>query len=280
MILIIDALNKHHYSDILEDMFRLRARVFGGRLGWEVTIQAGQERDQFDDLDPAYIIALDPAQRVIGCMRALQTTGPHMLSDVFNDILDGQPPLRSATIWEATRFCVDTDRIVAGEGMKGISRVTSELNIAALEYAIASGITDVIAVVDPIMDRVLRRSGNGAYDYLGKTVQMGKARALAGLIDCTPERLQKVRSFSGISGSVMIDETALRAQRAALEKQKRKLALPLSPALAQYFVDQIDAANDIGELDATLAMTDAVLGRRSFTPRKAPAQLHEIERLA
>lgn len=38
MILVIDAVNRDCYRSILDDMFRLRARVFAGRLGWDVQI--------------------------------------------------------------------------------------------------------------------------------------------------------------------------------------------------------------------------------------------------
>ncbi|GEM_PF-387666 len=253
MILIVDALNRDHYPDILDDMFRLRARVFADRLGWDVEVRDGMERDCFDDLDPAYLIGLDTQGHVISCVRALQTTGPHMLSDVFSGILDGEPPLRSPNIWEATRFCVDTERLGTGRGAGTIAHATCELNLGALEYAIASGISDVIAVVDPRMDRVLRMSGNGAYDYIGKTVDMGRARALAGLIDCTEARLERVRRLSGISESVLVDEEAFCVERARLRAAK-------SGDLAQYFIDQIDAAQTSDDLAAVLGLADQVLG--------------------
>ncbi|MFN4129018.1 MAG: acyl-homoserine-lactone synthase, partial [Paracoccaceae bacterium] len=59
MIIVIDALNKDRFGDLLDEMFKLRARVFGDRLGWEVEITNGREIDQFDRLDPAYVIGLD-----------------------------------------------------------------------------------------------------------------------------------------------------------------------------------------------------------------------------
>ena len=62
-------------------------------------------------------------------VRALQTTGPHMLSDVFSAILDGEPPLRSATMWESTRFCVDTQRLKRGKDKNSVSYATCELMI-------------------------------------------------------------------------------------------------------------------------------------------------------
>ncbi len=199
MIYVVDSLNNHLHTHLLEDMFRLRKRVFHDRLGWEVEVQDGKEIDMFDHLDPAYIISVDDDGHVVGCVRQLQTTGPHMLSDVFSSILDGEPPVRSSRVWEATRFCVDTQRLsMGGRGRNSISYVTSEVMIGALEYAMSAGVTDAIAVIDPVMNRVLHRSGNGPYDYLGSPKPMGKVVAMAGLIDCSEDRVGRIREFAGI----------------------------------------------------------------------------------
>ena len=211
MILVVDALNADRFGDLLDDMYRLRARVFGERLGWNVKIENGREIDEFDSLDPAYVIGLDDDGHVVACVRALQTTGPHMLADVFSSILDDEPPLRSATIWESTRFCVDTERLTRGNGRHSISRATCELMIGSLEYAQGAGITDIVTVIDPVMDRVLKRSDNAPYGYVGSKKPMGKVSALAALLDCTDDRIDRVRRFAGIEGDVFADEDEVRA---------------------------------------------------------------------
>lgn len=228
MILVVDAINKHLFSDVLDDMFKLRARVFGGRLGWEVNVQDGREFDNYDALDPLYVIGLDEEGHVVSCARALQTTGPHMLADVFHSILDGQPPLRSARIWESTRFCVDTQRLTRDGSMKAVSLATCELMIGALEHCRDAGITDIITVIDPVMDRVLRRSDNGPYDYVGSTKPMGKVSAMAGLLDCSDERIARVRAFSGIHHDVFAaeeDVRALMAQKQATKVEYSRVAV-------------------------------------------------------
>lgn len=206
MILVIDGLNQDRFSDLLVEMFQLRARVFGDRLGWEVHIENGQERDQFDDLNPAFVVGLDDEGHLVSCARFLQTTGPHMLSDVFHAILDGEPPLRSASIWESTRFCVDTQRLSANAKGSGVSVATSQLMVAMLEFARNSGISDIVTVIDPVMNRVLKRSACAPYDYLGKVTQMGKVPAMAALLDCTDERINNLRAFAGITRDVFISD--------------------------------------------------------------------------
>lgn len=202
MITIIDGLNSGEHAETLEEMYRLRARVFGGRLGWDVQIRNGQERDHFDNMDPAHVVSINDTGKVVGCMRLLQTTGPHMLADVFCDLLDGEPPLRSSVLWEATRFCVDTEQLGRGMGANTISHVTSEIMIGAFEYAMRAGVLDAVAVIDPVMDRVLKRSGNAPYDYLGSPKPMGKVTALAALMDCSDARIQSIRSYAGIHHDV------------------------------------------------------------------------------
>jgi acyl homoserine lactone synthase len=211
MIYIVDSLNKDDHLPLLDEMYRLRKRVFHDRLGWDVVVRDGKEIDLFDDLDPAHVISVDDRGRVVGCMRLLQTTGPHMLADVFSSILDGEPPIRSSRVWEATRFCVDTQRLSGGRGRNSIAYVTSEVMIGAFEYAMAAGVTDAVAVIDPVMNRVMRRSGNAPYDYLGTPKDMGKVVAMAAMMDCSEERIARIRAFSGIHHDVFAAQQGLMA---------------------------------------------------------------------
>ncbi len=254
MIIIIDALNTHKFPELLKQMHQLRARVFGGRLGWDVTITDGMERDAFDDLDPAYVVGLDDDGNVVACVRALQTTGPHMLADVFSDILCGEPPLRSPHLWESTRFCVDTKRLDRGKGRNSVSYATCELMIGSLEFARDSGIKDIVTVIDPVMDRVLKRSDNAPYGYVGKTVSMGKVPALAALLDCTEERIGRLRRFAGIAGNVFLSEDQ------ALALQAKSKAQQMPPQLEDYCRDQIASARTEGERAAAVALKAALSG--------------------
>ncbi len=275
MIIVVDGLNRHQFSDVLDEMFELRARVFGERLGWDVKIEDGKEIDDFDHLDPAYVIGLDDGGNVVAAVRALQTTGPHMLSDVFSAILDGEPPIRSATMWESTRFCVDTQRLNRGKDKNSVSYATCELMIGSLEYAKNAGIQDIITVIDPIMDRVLKRSNCAPYDYVGKTVPMGKVSALAALLDCTDERIDAIRDFAGIKTDVFLEEDK------ALELFNRKKQVEQNPAnrdhkplaeLEKYFVEQMNAARNEAERQDVLRLIETL--SNTFTPEQKTALLH------
>jgi len=260
MILVIDALNRHRFGSVLDDMYKLRARVFKDRMGWDVNVRNGREFDLFDDLDPAYLVALDDEYQVVGCNRMLQTTGPHMLADVFQDILCGEPPLRSATVWENTRFCIDTDRIKRKNDGRSVSYTACELMAGIAEYSYEAGISDVISVVDPAMDRILKRCDNAPYGYLGKTVQMGKTKALAALSDITEERIGRIRAFAGITGDIFLEDDMVAeaiAERAAP-------AMPM--ALRDYCDAQIAEATNETEREAALALQRELAGMYRSQP--------------
>jgi acyl homoserine lactone synthase len=256
-------------------MHRLRARVFQGRLGWDVNVQNGMERDLFDDLDPTHVVSLDDLGNVVGCMRLLQTTGPHMLADVFYSILDGEPPLRSSQLWEATRFCVDTNRLQGGKSRNSISYVTSEVMIGAFEYAQAAGVLDAVAVIDPVMNRVLKRSGNAPYDYVGSAKPMGKVTAMAALMDCSDERIASIREFSDIRGDVFAaedDVIRLVAKKSAADAGEARASSPVKPRsgeLHDYFAQQLRDATSPEEIVAVRQLIEAVTSTLSDDSRRA-----------
>ncbi|MEX0318430.1 MULTISPECIES: acyl-homoserine-lactone synthase [unclassified Ruegeria] len=275
MIIVIDALNKHVFRGVLDEMFELRARVFGDRLGWEVQIEDGKEIDAFDHLDPVYVVSLDDGGNVVAAVRALQTTGPHMLSDVFSDILCGEPPIRSVSVWESTRFCVDTQRLNRGKDRNSVSYATCELMIGSLEFARSAGIKDIITVIDPVMNRVLKRSNNAPYDYVGNEVPMGKVNALAALLDCSEERINRVREFAGITHDVFLDENEALELFESRNAPAQVDVTQMSPAnrdhkplstLETYFVEQMRAAQTENEVQAVLDLIEALSD--TFTPEQ------------
>lgn len=92
--------------DLAHSMFFDRGVQFKTRLGWDVTVNAsGEERDEYDSLNPLYVIVADENDRHEASMRLLPTTGETMVNDHFLDIVDGVC-IKSPAIWECTRFCI------------------------------------------------------------------------------------------------------------------------------------------------------------------------------
>lgn len=199
MIVVIEPYNASQYSDLMDDMFRLRARVFHDRLGWNLQVADGKERDEYDDEGPVYLIyADDETREVKGSMRLLPTTGPTVLADFFSDTLPDAVHLSAPTIWECTRFCVD-DRIL-GRGNREELLFTSAVLIAALgEVAIKAGIESILGNFDAGMLRLYRRVGCevevlGSTQRYGRPVYLGLFPISAAILCKVKERLKKAQA--------------------------------------------------------------------------------------
>lgn len=172
MIVVIEKNNAHKYSNLVDEMHRLRARIFHDRLGWDVRVVDGKERDKYDDEGPVYIIYTDDeAREVKGSMRLLPTTGPTLLADCFADTLPNAALLSAPTIWEVTRFCID-DSLLDRGSPDGLF-YTSSVMIAALgDVAVSAGIESIVANFDASALRLYRRVGC-EIDILGYTIRYG-----------------------------------------------------------------------------------------------------------
>jgi N-acyl-L-homoserine lactone synthetase len=204
MIVVIEPHNAHEYPKLLDAMFRLRARIFRNRLGWDVRVADGKERDKYDDEAPVYIIYTDDdAQEVKGSLRLLPTTGPTLLAEFFSDTLPAAAHLSAPTIWECTRFCLE-DKI-SSQGHWREQIIASAVLIAALgEVAIKAGIETVLGNFDSTMLRLYRRIGCEV-EVLGSTQRFGQPVYL---------------------GSFPISEAILRRVKIKLKNAQSALARP------------------------------------------------------
>jgi acyl homoserine lactone synthase len=173
MIVVIEPHNAHKYSNLIDEMFRLRARIFRDRLRWDVQVVDGKERDKYDDEAPVYLIYTDDETGEIkGSLRLLPTTGPTLLADFFSDTLPDAVHLSAPTIWECTRFCLDDD--ILDWGRQDELLLASAVLIAALgEVAISAGIESIIGNFEAPMLRLYRRIGCEV-EVLGSTSRYGR----------------------------------------------------------------------------------------------------------
>lgn len=207
MIGIITPENYHTYHAELSAMHRLRCRVFKDRLGWDVRIRDGEERDQFDTCDPTYILAFDDREVLVGSWRLLPTTGPNMLRDVFPSLLEGRDPPEDSRIWECSRFAVDCEDS-EDNSLTAVSRVTQELFCGLIEFCLERDIRQVVTVYDIRIARLLPRVGCWPI-WRTRAQRIGNTSALAGLFSTDRATLDEIRRRAGISGSVIA--TAMRA---------------------------------------------------------------------
>jgi acyl homoserine lactone synthase len=201
MIFNVYASDLIRHPALADQMFRMRARVFKDRLRWDVNVENGIERDQYDDMDPLYVMSIDDRSgRLRGAVRILPTTGRHMMCDIFNDFFDEPVLVQSPQIWECTRFAIHPD-FEATLTPTGLNVATSELLLGVCDAARASGVTQILGVSEVPMLRIYRRSG-WAPEIIGRSARPGTVAIFAGLWDVTREASQTIRARAGISAPV------------------------------------------------------------------------------
>ncbi len=203
MLKLIEGSYSSFFPKEMDAMFRNRAETFAGRLGWDVVVNNGYERDRFDDLNPLYLVSVDPeTERYWGSLRLLPTTGPNMLRDVFPQLLEEGEVIESASIWESSRICAVAVEGQPERGRNGVNYVLSELIAGIGEVSILAGLTDIVSVFDARIFRVLKAAGCEPR-IIGRPQRIGDVMAYAGLFETGPKALEAFRAVLGIDGSVL-----------------------------------------------------------------------------
>ncbi|MEX0366905.1 MAG: acyl-homoserine-lactone synthase, partial [Ruegeria sp.] len=142
--------------------------------------------DQYDDLNPLYVIWEEEDGSHGGSMRVLPTTGPVMINDVFGH-LTGGAPIRSPLIWEVTRFCLSRD---------ASPRIAGAIMLSGGEVMEGFGLTHIAGVFDARMIRIYRLIGSSP-EVLGSE-GAGRDQISVGLWPFSPADCERVAARAGI----------------------------------------------------------------------------------
>lgn len=176
---------------LAHSMFTDRADQFKTRLGWEVSVnEDGHERDEYDDLNPLYVIWENADGTHAGSMRFLPTTGRVMVNDFFGH-LTGGGPIMSPAIWECTRFCLSR---------QAESKVAAALMLGGGEIMQNFGVQHFVGVFDARMVRIYRMMGSSP-EVLGSEGQ-GLEKISVGLWEFSAQAQAKVAARAGITPEV------------------------------------------------------------------------------
>ena len=179
------------HAKLADTMFRDRATQFADRLGWDVTVDAkGHEKDDYDALDPLYVIWERPDGSHGGSMRFLPTTGATMVNDHFSALMNNRH-IASPQIWECTRFCLAPD---------ANARIAAALMLGGGEIMRGFGIRQFVGVFDARMVRIYRRTGSSP-EVLGRSGQ-GRDAISVGLWSFDPKDRTQVLARAGVSSKV------------------------------------------------------------------------------
>jgi acyl homoserine lactone synthase len=178
-------------SDICEkdltQMHALRARVFKGRLGWDVDVSNDKEIDSYDRTDAWYMLMRNERDEVCGCWRILTTMLPYMLADTFQQLLPNETAQRDPSVWELSRFAMDgTD----GEGY-GFSDAARGAMRALITWGIGQEIREFVTVTTTAIERLLKHLGVKS-ERLGDPKKIGVAKAVALRLPLSEETLNSL----------------------------------------------------------------------------------------
>ncbi|MDI2076720.1 acyl-homoserine-lactone synthase TraI [Bradyrhizobium sp. Mp27] len=185
----IDANEHGGLGSLVDEMHQLRARMFADRLGCQVRIEYGRERDEYDALDPTYILALTDCGDVAGCARLLPTTGPTMLSWTFPQLVPGGRLRGKPTMVESSRFCVDT----RGEGRGGrfLHEATLTMFAGLIEWSMSNGFDEIATATDVRLERILHRA-SWPMTRLGGAQLIGDTMSVAGILPADKASFERV----------------------------------------------------------------------------------------
>lgn len=212
---MLKLIQSHQYienAELMNKMFRIRAKVFKERLDWEVEVDDGYERDCFDDLNSLYLLSVDDEGELLGCLRLLPTTCPNMLRDVFNILIpDGK--IESPLIWESSRFCINPDIRHNTRDIETafVNRVTIELLSGIAEVGLAAGLNFVVTVYDARMARLLKRVNRPA-DVVGGPIKIGKVITYASLFEVSEQMWRRLAQQIGLQKTESIQRELHYAQ--------------------------------------------------------------------
>ncbi|MBB3590168.1 acyl homoserine lactone synthase [Rhizobium sp. BK529] len=204
MFVIIQAHEYQKYAFILDQMFRLRKKVFADKLGWNVPVIGPFERDSYDSLCPAYLVWCNETRtRLYGGMRLMPTTGPTLLYDVFRETFPQAADLVAPGIWEGTRMCIDEEAIAADFPDVDAGRAFSMLLLALCECALDHGIHTMISNYEPHLKRIYKRAG-AEVEELGRADGYGKYPVCCGAFEVSERVLDRMRASLGIDTPLYI----------------------------------------------------------------------------
>jgi len=179
---------------VLREIAAFRYDIFVRKLGWPLNCAIDHELDEFDTPASHHITLRCKENHLLGYARLLPSTGPHLLSDIFSELLDGPLPC-NAHIWELSRFAATSGASEASAAHKQFSSPHAVALLShTLQLANRLGIRQLVTVSPVGVDRLLRCAGFKAR-ALSPPRWLGGHRLFACQIDCLAAQPSPVRAL-------------------------------------------------------------------------------------
>ena len=199
MIHLVTAENRHLYEAEIEQHYRIRHDIYIAERKWQGLLSHdGIERDQFDTADATYLLAIEQ-ERVVGGLRVLPTTKPHLLSEVFPQLAEVKGLPRAPDIVECTRlFAVKERRNGWNHGA-----LVGQIVCGNLEYCLGAGISAFTFMFEAWYLPRLHELG-WKIDPLGLPALIENGWWIAAIVSVDEETLAASCQFCGIERPILV----------------------------------------------------------------------------
>lgn len=221
------------FGNVLEEMYRLRYQIFIKQEGYCIPSYNGLESDDFDTDEAVYFVHRDSAGNVIGTLRALPTTLPYMIQQLWPDAVVEPLPVSRHT-WEATRIGVSKS-----VSKRGRRRIVRELLLAQMEFGLQEGINSYIGIMPPkLWKKVFVENGWPVRD-MGPTfhIECYRYPVTVGEFQVSAAIEREIRSATGMRSPVL-SRTPLRVERTSVSKRSENGGRASEASEASYIVNK------------------------------------------
>jgi acyl-homoserine lactone synthase len=200
MIFLIDRRNRDAFASQLDEMFRIRHRIYVKERGWSALARTDErEIDQFDDDNAIYLLGLDESGHVISGLRLLETTGPTLMRNVFPHLVtQGEVPNDPRTL-EMTRYFLTT--VPRDKELR--RKMSGEIICAMMEYGLARGATNISLVCDTFFLPMMMEFGPNIFP-LGLPTAYDEGTCIAVMFPIYDGGLRNARNLRGVQGPVLM----------------------------------------------------------------------------
>jgi acyl homoserine lactone synthase len=200
MIYCVNHRTWHHFGSLLASQFQLRYRELVDAHYWDVGRFQGMEYDSYDTPAATYLVWQDEKGQARGSVRAVPTDRPYMIQEQWPQAVEKIPLPRSLSVWEATRFCIDSS--LPREKRQAIKH---ELVLGFMEFGLKNDVKDMIGTMHPKVWKSCFIDSGWDIEFLGpETTLAGGDVIVAGLMPVSLAMLQKVRKTTGIAQPVLL----------------------------------------------------------------------------
>jgi acyl-homoserine lactone synthase len=199
VIYLVDRRNRSNYQDQIDEMYRVRHRIYVDGRGWSGLRRAdGRERDEFDTEHAVYLLGLDEEGTVTGGSRLVPTTQPHLMRDVFAHIVTRGEIPHDERIVEWTRYFLTQEPADRTKRR----REAGMLLCAMFEYGLLTGLTHISLVCDTFFLPMMEEARWNVMP-LGDPTAYREGVCVAVIFEVSRAVLASTRAARGVSGPAL-----------------------------------------------------------------------------